>query len=320
MARKKREPEPPKEFESEEEKAVESDEDATESSEDDPPTTKEPKDWLRFAFGKDTNHCLWGTEKTGWNHTNSSAAIEAYRNLNLERLYNIALTREGDWIVTGKTKQGAPCVAYWDVKTGTINISEAKAWVKSHEGYQKLFDKLVATECASVDAVSKARFTIGPNGSWWAKLSSGTHHHNLPPNLQTELADEAENNVHPEHVALGVNGSYVVLWPESKVSWELTGYDPLHERIRDREQAIVYVALSPWRNDLYFYVHADGLVLYNVPANVDDIDAYTNTYMQRRAKTDGTTLTYTKSSQSSCCITTCFDLRADMCRWRQCED
>lgn len=305
MARKKHVPEPEPESEPEPaETSGPSDEDvakggdnddkASDATDDSSTTSEQAPEYLCFSFGRGSNYCLWGSASTGWwTQSNTTPAITAYNNLNLDQIYNMALTREGDWLVTGRTKQQAPCVAYWDVKTGSIDISEAKVWVKSHEGYQKLFEKLVATDSESVEDLAKARFTVGPHGAWWARLSDGTHHHNLPFNLRRELEDEAKNGVYPEHVALGLNGSYVVIWPTWK-SWELTGYTELHERLRDKDERVVFVALSPWRTDNYLLVQENGFVCYNVPSNANDVDAYTNAYMQRRAKADGTTFTFTK--------------------------
>jgi hypothetical protein len=267
------------------------DEAGTSSDEESSSSTK-TSDWLRFAFGNDTHWALWG-KNHGWSHTNATQAISAIKDLELEELYNIALTREGGWIVTGQTKERACCVAYYKITSGSIAISEARDWVKSHDGYQKMFELLNRTYGAGDPAIVDAKFTTGPHGAWWAKLSSGTHHHNLPSRLQNELEKAAKDDIYPEHIALGYAGSYVALWSDLDVTWQLIGYDELHERLQEGAKDIEFVALSPMYNTEFLYVQTDGSVCYNVSLGVDgnrDVRRETNNYMQRRAKSNGTTI------------------------------
>jgi hypothetical protein len=257
-------------------------------------TSSKTYDWIRFAFGRGTDWCLWGdTSLQGWNRTNDTQAINAFKDLKLGELYNIALTREGGWIATGLTKERAPCVAYYKITSGTIAVCEAKDWVKAHDGYQRLFQLLNLTYGTQDAAIANAKFSTGPHGAWWAKLSDGTHHHNLPGRLQDELKEAAKKNVSPEHVALGHVGSYVALWTDARITWYLIGYDKLHERLKDGDSDVDFVALSPMYNTEYLYVQSDRMVCYSASLGNDgnrDLRRETSNYMQRRAKTDGTTM------------------------------
>ncbi|KAL2267350.1 hypothetical protein VTJ83DRAFT_4627 [Remersonia thermophila] len=77
------------------------------------------------------------------------------------------------------------------------------------------------------------------------------------------------------HVALGVDGAYVILHDQG-VSWDLRGkygnLDKLLSRMNEEGGPDVsYVTLNPWRADQYFLVHRDGTahVQMDVPTEVE---------------------------------------------------
>lgn len=274
-----------------------SDETTSETNEES--ATAVAKEDIFYAFGRDTHFCFWGPE-VGWNIWTSTAGIAAYKKLQLDKLYGIALTPEGDWIVTGEDKHSAPVVAYWNVKTGCVPVTEAKAWTEAHEGYQKLFDQL----CKDGDEVAKlekARYVVGPAGSWWAKTSTGTHSHNLPSALQAEIQIENKRIVQPHHVALGHHGSYAVLWSDDTRSWSLTGYEQACKAL-ESDAGVEYISLNP-TTDEHFIVTAHGTTNYSISNLRDDqnspgyLDKQTRAYTQRRVWQTGDEVRYEHSGR-----------------------
>lgn len=92
----------------------------------------EPENWIRISFGPDWAFCLWTQRGARWNIRGQSEAIDAWRGLNLKKVFRVTWTVDGGWIMTGETKESAPVVAYWHVKCGTIAVENAKRWTERH--------------------------------------------------------------------------------------------------------------------------------------------------------------------------------------------
>ena len=278
----------------------ESDGDGEDKSEDDRMSAvTEPENWIRFSFGPDWAFCLWTRRGARWNIRGQSAAIDAWRGLKLDKVFRVTWTVDGGWIVTGETKDNAPLVAYWHVKSGTVAVENAKRWAERHDGYEKLFNTVRNETAGDMDKVRRASWSVGPGGCWWMKIGDSILQHDLPQALELMMEKKEREGVRTEHVALGMYGSYVAFWSDGTRTWSLQGYDVLHEYLQG-DGEYVYVALSPVRNDNYFLVRKNGCTIWNVYSWDDstaEIHTMTNAYMQTRAHSDGTTFDFTYTGE-----------------------
>lgn len=278
-------------------------EDAAVSDTESASSVTEPENWIRFSFGPNWAFCLWTQHGARWNIRGQSEAIDAWRALNLKKVFRVTWTVDGGWIITGETKENAPVVAYWYVKSGTIAVENAKRWVERHEDYEQLFDTLRHETADDMEKLRCANWSVGPGGCWWAKFGDKVLEHKIPQALELMMEKKARENIRTEHVALGMYGSYVAFWSDGTRSWSLQGYDGLHEHLQGDDK-FVYVALSPVRNDNYILIRKDGCAIWNMESwtdSLDEIRTMLYAYMQVRADTDGTTFELTHTSQSTAC-------------------
>lgn len=252
----------------------------------------EPIEKLSYAFGPDNSFAIYGPH-FGWRFTSSPATIASFHALDVAKIFTIAFTPYGDWIVTGQDTNGSPVVAYRVEESSTIPISAAQAWTDAHAGYRKIFNLLRRTDGQDVSKLARAAFTAGPDGSWWAHTSTGTHHHALPAPLSSQIASNAHRGVHASHIALGMLDSFVALWSDGSRTYSLTGYADLATHL-DSPDGIEFVALNPQSQE-HFLVKSDGFVCYALDrddAHEGLLGQQIRAYMQRRACKDGSVFNY----------------------------
>ena len=113
------------------------------------------------------------------------------------------------------------------------------------------------------------------HGAWWGPSSSGTT--KSTTNLPREVRQYTKPyNPHGKlvHLALGVDNTYIVLFEDGHVDWDLKGqYDMLDEELTIRQQGeMVYASLSAYEPGEFFLAFKDGTVLYDFPEGADDLD------------------------------------------------
>lgn len=76
------------------------------------------------------------------------------------------------------------------------------------------------------------------------------------------------------HLALGIHGTYVVLFDDGHVDWDLKGcYDVLDAELEARGQGeLVYASLSTYKAEHFLVAFNDATVLYELPPGTDDVD------------------------------------------------
>ncbi|KAJ7078785.1 hypothetical protein C8R44DRAFT_895846 [Mycena epipterygia] len=114
------------------------------------------------------------------------------------------------------------------------------------------------------------RTVFGPGASYFSISPSGYCWQNLPPALQDDINNCIKTR-QPTTVALGVQGSYAVLYNDGSVSFDLCGQYPLVESfLRNtqesaRKRGIMYIALNPFIAGEYYAVYGDGSASWNLP-------------------------------------------------------
>jgi hypothetical protein len=76
----------------------------------------------------------------------------------------------------------------------------------------------------------------GANASFFSMSPSGFCWQNLPPELEDDIHGCMERR-QPVNVALGVQASYVVMYNDGTITFDLRGQYPLVEMIRDTQEA-----------------------------------------------------------------------------------
>ncbi|KAJ6511231.1 hypothetical protein DFH09DRAFT_1288589 [Mycena vulgaris] len=128
-----------------------------------------------------------------------------------------------------------------------------------------LFIKNVATTGGRT-----SRTVFGPAASYFSISLTGYSWQNLPPALEEDIHNCGRLRW-PSTVTLGVQGSYVVLYSDGTVTFDLRAQYPLVESlIRNTQEAsrrhgLMYIALNPFTAGEYYVVYGDGGAAWNFP-------------------------------------------------------
>ncbi|KAF7328831.1 hypothetical protein MVEN_02512200 [Mycena venus] len=111
------------------------------------------------------------------------------------------------------------------------------------------------------------RTVFGPGASYFSMSHSGCSWQNLPLALEDDILNSI-NVRRPTCVALGAQRSYVVIYNDRTVTWDLHGQYPLVEatiRNAQEKNGVMYVALNPFIAGEYYAVYGDGSASWNFP-------------------------------------------------------
>ncbi|KAJ7494014.1 hypothetical protein FB451DRAFT_1164882 [Mycena latifolia] len=117
-----------------------------------------------------------------------------------------------------------------------------------------------------------SRTVFGPGASYFSTAPSGYSWQNLPPGLEDDMYNCMKLR-RPSTVALGVQGSYVVVYDDGIVTFDLRSQYPLVEALlRDgaeisRRRGVTYIALNPFVPGEYYAVYGDGSAAWNLPTD-----------------------------------------------------
>ncbi|KAI0046492.1 hypothetical protein FA95DRAFT_1368319 [Auriscalpium vulgare] len=112
--------------------------------------------------------------------------------------------------------------------------------------------------------------TFGPNASYFAISPNGFSWQNLPEDLETDILMRIKKTS-PGVVALGVSGTYVVLYGDGRMTYDLDDkYPAVDALLRDADglgqrNGISYLALNPYVAGQYYAVFGNGSARWNVP-------------------------------------------------------
>ncbi|KAJ7126036.1 hypothetical protein C8R44DRAFT_851604 [Mycena epipterygia] len=124
----------------------------------------------------------------------------------------------------------------------------------------------------SVAATGKhtTRTVFGPGASYFSISPSGYSWQNIVPALEEDIHNCIKTR-RPTTVTLGVQGSYVVLYNDGTVTFDLRGQYPLVEGLirntqeTSQRRGVMYVALNPFVAGEYYAVYGDGSASWNFP-------------------------------------------------------
>ncbi|KAJ7270859.1 hypothetical protein C8J57DRAFT_293368 [Mycena rebaudengoi] len=152
------------------------------------------------------------------------------------------------------------------------------AWktVKGEDYYEELFlgpkySKLAdfIRQCAQGGGHT-TRTVFGPNMSYFSISPDGFSWQHLPPVLEADIMGRMKKGV-PTNVALGAHGSFVVLYNNGNVTFDVaTHYPAVDAMIRDsaengRRRGIAFIALNPHAAGQYYIAYGDGSASWNLP-------------------------------------------------------
>ncbi|KAF8209917.1 hypothetical protein K438DRAFT_1810544 [Mycena galopus ATCC 62051] len=202
----------------------------------------------QFSFGPDRSYFCSGGSTYAW--SDKSLPPELARILEdkahpqaLDHPYDVAFPIEptGGYLMCWKAKRGEKC--YED---GSLGPSYARL---------ARFTKAVITN----DGHSRTVF--GPNSSFFSISSSGFCWQNLPPELEDNI-QSCNKLRQPVYVALGVEGTYIVMYSDGTMVFDLCGQYPLLQTIimekAHKKRGLMYCALNPFVAGEYYAVYGDG--------------------------------------------------------------
>jgi len=109
---------------------------------------------------------------------------------------------------------------------------------------------------------SARRVVFGPGSSIASSYIAWTSYGDVlvsphSPTSVLELANSAEKFcTHLRMAALGVDGTYIMIWEDGTIRWDLkTHYDQLDSilnNLSDQGEEVTFVALNPWKAGDYF--------------------------------------------------------------------
>jgi len=140
--------------------------------------------------------------------------------------------------------------------------------------------------------------TLGPNGSYFTPTKSTPLYRDIPNDLHEQIQSSPKQ---PRQVALGRHKSWVCLWDDDSISWSVDlNYENLTKRLQefiDRDHKVAFVALNPFDNYSWFLVDSRGQCGWSLKSlgdkEVATIQQLAQSYLQYRARADGTTFTET---------------------------
>ncbi|KAJ6463386.1 hypothetical protein C8R45DRAFT_940347 [Mycena sanguinolenta] len=114
------------------------------------------------------------------------------------------------------------------------------------------------------------RTVFGPGASYFSISPGGYSWQNLPPALENDIIGRIKTGT-PTTVALGVHGSFVTLYSNGNVSFDVAQHYPAVDAIirnsaeATRRKGIAFVALSPYAAGQYYVAYGDGSASWNIP-------------------------------------------------------
>lgn len=165
------------------------------------------------------------------------------------------------------------------------------SFVISRDAYKRLHDWVDQRQLRDTSV------SIGPKGSYFARCGEAWISHALPKDLQNAL-DRNKDKFTPIQVALGSHGSWIVVWSDGDVTWNLrSSYPGIGENkvLTGSVGQVTFVALNPYQDDEYFIAGETGWSFnMNFPTHAagNEIQKMVDNYMQMRAKRDNATINY----------------------------
>ncbi|KAJ7641899.1 hypothetical protein FB45DRAFT_901298, partial [Roridomyces roridus] len=214
-----------------------------------PPSTMN----CQFSFGPHRSYFISADSAYAWSENNlPQSLMRLLQDPNLEIPHDVAFPMEAGLY--------ASC---WRTTSGH-NWSE-DGCLGPHYVRLARFIKSVTTSGGHT-----TRTVFGPGASYFSMSGSGYSWQNIPFALEEGIHNSMKIRK-PTSVALGIQGSYVVLFNDGTVTFDLRGFYPLVEgMIRNTQEAarrrgIMYIALNPFVAGEYYAVFGDGSASWNFP-------------------------------------------------------
>jgi hypothetical protein len=214
----------------------------------------------------------------------------------------VAFRHDAGYMIGGQTVKGIARIAQTVPSDSyMVRASKVEAFIESRKAYQKLYDWIAenAFESSDQEKIRDMALAIGPDGSYFARCGTNWTSHDLPADLMKHMEEEKEKNVRiPAHVALGMGGSWIILWSSGSPSYNFRDhYDTLREtgkiqrRADEDNDPVTFLALDPYQDDKFFLVTKSGAFSYSTALvsseHSKDISDITDAYMRNRAQRDG---------------------------------
>ena len=178
----------------------------------------------------------------------------------------------------------------------TVPMEEKNIWEDMPKQRTIIFNFLVKER--DNDRRKNVSFSIGPKGSWFARIGENVAYHALPTSLEDHINERKAKDIYLRHVTLGLHGSFVAMWSDGTESWSLSeGYVGVLKALKARRR-IDSVVLNPYKDNEYVIVEDDGCINWRLSSDNKAYGPVVNdfvAYMERRAREDGSTFNITST-------------------------
>ena len=248
-----------------------------------------------FAFGPDNSFFVSiAPGQYRWSLRPQIANV--LRRQSINRTAALVLTPHGDCIAVYEQDEDGSMPVQNISSDMMIPAAELTAWAEARKQYDRLYDFLRKTN--DTNEKRMVSFCVGPKASWFARRGEEVAYHDIPDGLVKKIRERRTEGIHPFQVTLGMHGSYVVVWSDESCSWELHGYEKLVPYLREKDDSVNSVALSPLKCDEWILVQDSGHVLWTLKGNATQLELVAQecrTYMQRAARRTGKTISTIQS-------------------------
>ncbi|KAL6702424.1 hypothetical protein ACN47E_001875 [Coniothyrium glycines] len=251
-----------------------------------------PKSEVHFAFGPQG----WYWIRCGTNWRSVRSKLSPWSEIGICDPEWMAFKHENGFFIGGQNEDGDGRVVHSWNNSYLVKAEDIDAYVGGRDAYQRLHDWTGQRVGQDADKVKEISITIGPNGSYFAQYGTSQITNAMPKDLKKAIEESTST---PATIALGIKGSWVVLFKDGSRSWSLrNAYASLasSDHLSDSSNRPVFVALSPFIEDNYFLVKEDGACSYSVffadKEEGETLHKITDNYMRMRAKRDGSSFSH----------------------------
>ncbi|KAF2123717.1 hypothetical protein P153DRAFT_391319 [Dothidotthia symphoricarpi CBS 119687] len=253
---------------------------------------KHVKSDVNVAFGP--QNWYWARCGTRWRFVRSQ--LSDWADLGIHDAHWVAFKHDTGFLIGGEDEDGEVKVVHTWNNDFMVRAEHVDSFIESRDAYIKLHGWIWDRVKSDPEKLRDIAVSIGPKGSYFARSGSSSVTHALPKDLQTAIK---ESDSSPMTIALGIKGSWIVLWADGTRSWNLRfAYPSLASagHLENSSNRTVFAALNPYMEDSYFVVAEDGACSYSTSLtdNVEgkQLHEITDTYMRMRAKRDGSSFNH----------------------------
>ncbi|KAF2713903.1 hypothetical protein K504DRAFT_530811 [Pleomassaria siparia CBS 279.74] len=279
-----------------------------------------------FTFGPRGNFVL-GNERVAY----LLSATAKITSCGMELPYTVALGEDNRYFVACKGATGSPTWATScepepaAIKT-TLGSTLKKRWFSRSKGKEKSqpepkrehdapsksaqWSRWVENLPTNLQDLKETRVYFGAGARYYAYSTKGCIWHDIPQKMEALLEKRHEATAtRPRLVALGKADSFVLIWPDGTLDYDLCELYPDAEKALSSHHTtpISFIALDPFYSKAYFLEYSSGMITYIFSALIsplvsEQINLVVKATLQMRAVKSGKTYHLKETKSGGICV------------------